>query len=225
MIKRRAVTIVPITKTIIDLVHAMATNDKMPDGIKIETNSGMTIYDSSWIAGVDYDNDDEKTENDSAYNDGDDNSAESEEEENFDEMDPNKIAKLIQEDVVNNEDNRPNNEEIEAENNENNQNHPNVAENNENNQIIQMSQKMRIQKKKLKKTLKKKKEKEKEKKIMTPIQAEMKKAKTKVKTSSNHLKQHVQDEQSNPLNVIIYIRKVIKKPNTASKLQRSLQKL
>jgi hypothetical protein len=47
------------------LVHAMATNDKMLDGIKIETNSGMIIYDSSWSAGVDYDNDDENTENDS----------------------------------------------------------------------------------------------------------------------------------------------------------------
>jgi hypothetical protein len=94
MIKHIAVPIVPITKVIINLVHAMTTNDKMPNGIKIETNSGMSIYDSSWIAGVDYNNDDENTENDSTYSDGDDNRAESKEEENFDET-ANKIAELL----------------------------------------------------------------------------------------------------------------------------------
>jgi hypothetical protein len=143
MIKRHAVTIVPIKKTIIDLVHAMATNNKMPDGIKIEMNSGMTIYDSSWIAGVVYDNDDENTVNNSSYySDSDNNSEESEEEENFDETELQEDVvnneELLQEDVVNNEDNRPNNEEIEAENKENKEN-----------------KKMRIKKKKLKKKLKK----------------------------------------------------------------------
>jgi hypothetical protein len=74
MIKHRAVTIVPITKSIIDLVHVVTTNDKMPEGIQIETNSGTIIYDSTWIAGVDYDNDDKNTKNDSTYSDSDDNS-------------------------------------------------------------------------------------------------------------------------------------------------------
>ena len=54
-ITRHKVRIVPITKNIIDLVHAMADRDKMPTGLKIETRSGMVIYDSAWIEGVDYD--------------------------------------------------------------------------------------------------------------------------------------------------------------------------
>ena len=55
VIQRRTVTAVPITKQVIDVVHAMATSEGMPDGLKIETKSGIILYDSSWIAGVDYD--------------------------------------------------------------------------------------------------------------------------------------------------------------------------
>jgi hypothetical protein len=36
MIKRRTVTVVPITQNIINLVHAMASNDQMSEGLKIE---------------------------------------------------------------------------------------------------------------------------------------------------------------------------------------------
>jgi hypothetical protein len=53
-IKRRTVTVVPITSVIIDLVHKITDNDKLPDGLKIATKSGIILYDSSWIAGVDY---------------------------------------------------------------------------------------------------------------------------------------------------------------------------
>ena len=37
----------------------MAENDNMKDGLKIETKSGIILYDSSWISGVDYENNNE----------------------------------------------------------------------------------------------------------------------------------------------------------------------
>ena len=46
-IKRRTVTIIPITQNVIELVHDMADNDKMQDGFKIETKSVTILYDSS----------------------------------------------------------------------------------------------------------------------------------------------------------------------------------
>jgi hypothetical protein len=54
-IKRCTITTIPITENVIDLVHSMAENDNMKTGLEIETRSGTILYDSSWIAGVDYD--------------------------------------------------------------------------------------------------------------------------------------------------------------------------
>jgi Reverse transcriptase (RNA-dependent DNA polymerase) len=66
-IKRRNVTIVPITQNVIELVHKMAENDNIRNGLKIETRAGTILYDSAWIAGVDYaispENDEEIEEN------------------------------------------------------------------------------------------------------------------------------------------------------------------
>jgi hypothetical protein len=61
---RRTVTTIPITQNIIDLVHEMAYNDNLPDGIKIENKSGKIIYGSSWIAGVYYEIDADEYEDD-----------------------------------------------------------------------------------------------------------------------------------------------------------------
>ena len=58
-IKRRTVTQVPITQHVIDLVHEMADNDGMQAGLKIETRSGKILFDSAWIAVVDYDENDD----------------------------------------------------------------------------------------------------------------------------------------------------------------------
>jgi hypothetical protein len=62
-IKRRALTTIPITENIIELIHTMADNDDMKDGLKIETKSGLILYDSAWIAGVDYEENDEENDN------------------------------------------------------------------------------------------------------------------------------------------------------------------
>jgi hypothetical protein len=46
-IEQRTITTVPITQNIINLVHKMAENNNMSDGLKIHTRSGLVLYDSS----------------------------------------------------------------------------------------------------------------------------------------------------------------------------------
>ena len=36
-------------------MHALATLDEMPQGLKIKNKSNNVIFGSAWIAGVDYD--------------------------------------------------------------------------------------------------------------------------------------------------------------------------
>jgi hypothetical protein len=111
-IKRRTITTVPITQNIIDLVHKMAENENMSDGLKIHTRSGLVLYDSSWIAGVDYEENEENEENNEEIEEieeieENDNEIDNEIEEidnnvdgyNNDEMDPNDIEEILQERV------------------------------------------------------------------------------------------------------------------------------
>ncbi|KAL7562441.1 hypothetical protein ACA910_020582 [Epithemia clementina (nom. ined.)] len=74
----------------------------MPTGLKIATRTGHTIYDSTWIAGVDYDEDNKNyyDENDNEnYNEDDDEDYIYEEDEdeayNFDELEPEEIYNLV----------------------------------------------------------------------------------------------------------------------------------
>jgi hypothetical protein len=53
LITRHNVTVIPITSNIIDIVHQMAQKDGMKTGCKIENRTGVTLNNSSWIAGVD----------------------------------------------------------------------------------------------------------------------------------------------------------------------------
>ena len=96
-IKRRSVTPVPITQNVIDLVHALATQQGMPDGIKITSKTGVILYDSSHLAGVDYDQDDpEDDPDDEDYQDSEDYSVTSEENaELYDPMDANELAEIL----------------------------------------------------------------------------------------------------------------------------------
>jgi hypothetical protein len=93
-IKRQTVTPVPITNNIIELVHQMATNDEMKDGLKIATKSGQILYDSSWIAGVDYEEDDDDNKTVETVETTDD-----EESINQDEMDPNEVGEILNEQI------------------------------------------------------------------------------------------------------------------------------
>ena len=77
VVTRRYVTPSPITSNIIRRVHALAELQKMPKGLKIQNKVGTMIYDSTWIAGVDYDpeldhedmNDDDYIQNDDEEDD------------------------------------------------------------------------------------------------------------------------------------------------------------
>jgi hypothetical protein len=90
----------PITPTIIKMVHHIAEQDGMPNGLKITKHTGQVLYDSTWIAGVDYDEDkfededydpdnDKDEDSNDGYDDDEDNN-----EDIYDEMDPAAIAAL-----------------------------------------------------------------------------------------------------------------------------------
>jgi hypothetical protein len=52
LIRRRNITAIRITQSVIDMVHKMAENEGIPNGCKIDSRTGITLYDFSWIAGV-----------------------------------------------------------------------------------------------------------------------------------------------------------------------------
>jgi hypothetical protein len=117
MITHRRVTPVPITSSIIQQVDRIAEMDRMPKGLKITNRTGEVLYDSTWIAGVDYDEDSDEdsdyeekpddSDDDDDYipglvqcpnseseRDSDDDSDDDDDEDDKDEMDPNEIAEL-----------------------------------------------------------------------------------------------------------------------------------
>jgi hypothetical protein len=57
MITRRCITPIPITPAIIKMVHRIAKQDGMPKGLKITNCTRQVLFNSTWIAGVDYDED------------------------------------------------------------------------------------------------------------------------------------------------------------------------
>ncbi|KAL7564336.1 hypothetical protein ACA910_007188 [Epithemia clementina (nom. ined.)] len=95
VINRGSFTVVPITQNIIELVHSLSERDNMPTGLKIATRTGHTIYDSTWIAGVDYENN--ENNNDQEIDDDDEDYIYEEDEDdtdNFDELEPEEIYEL-----------------------------------------------------------------------------------------------------------------------------------
>jgi hypothetical protein len=44
-----------LTPSIIRMVHRLAEIDEMPKGLKIANRADLILFDSAWIAGVDYD--------------------------------------------------------------------------------------------------------------------------------------------------------------------------
>jgi hypothetical protein len=101
----------------------MAERDGMPNGLKIENKAGLVLYDSSWIAGVDYDDSEEYQDDPNGSED------ESDDEENYDRMDPNEIADILDDQVQHNDNQQEqaspeeiDNEDSEDEGSENNDN-------------------------------------------------------------------------------------------------------
>jgi hypothetical protein len=89
MITRHRVTHILITPAIIKMVHSIAEKDGMPKGLKITNYTGDILYNSTWIAGVDYDEDKYEDEDSDDSDDDDD-----EDDMLYDEMDPDAIAAI-----------------------------------------------------------------------------------------------------------------------------------
>ena len=94
IIRSRAIK-VPLTQQVIDMVHRLAIIDKMPSDLKIANKTGVILYDSTWIAGVDYV---PQTQDDIADNADQDFKPKSEKDEDldehYDEIDPNELDDL-----------------------------------------------------------------------------------------------------------------------------------
>ena len=70
IINRRRLTAMPITPTVIKAVEDIADAEKQK-GLRIKTKKGRTLYDSSWTAGVDYDEEDDDEDSDYEYDSDD----------------------------------------------------------------------------------------------------------------------------------------------------------
>jgi hypothetical protein len=68
----------------------------MPQGLKITNRTGQVLYDSTWIAGVDYDEDQFDDEDYDPASDDDDDSDNDDDDDDMDEMDPNEIGALTE---------------------------------------------------------------------------------------------------------------------------------
>ena len=89
-ITRRKVTAMPVTNIVIDAVEKMAEQDGHPK-IVIRSRTGEILYDSTWTAGVDY-------EEDAHEDDYQDDEEEEEELEYDNDVDPQEIQDIINDD-------------------------------------------------------------------------------------------------------------------------------
>jgi hypothetical protein len=96
VVKQRNLTKIPITPSIIKQVHALAELEEMPKGLKITNRANQVIFNSAWIAGVDYNEDIFDDDDHNEEDDDDDNEDDNEEEENYDKRDKNDLADILQ---------------------------------------------------------------------------------------------------------------------------------
>ena len=82
----RKVTEIPVTNVVIKAVEAMAHNQGFKN-LKFKNRHGVIFHDAGWLAGVDYEDEDEREENadeDEEYEDSEEQDIELEEAENID---------------------------------------------------------------------------------------------------------------------------------------------
>jgi hypothetical protein len=97
VVKRRNLTKIPITPSIIKQVHALAELEEMPRGLKITNRANQVIFNSAWIAGVDNDEELFDDDIDDDYDEEDDGGEnENENDDHYDEMDENNMADILQ---------------------------------------------------------------------------------------------------------------------------------
>jgi hypothetical protein len=99
VIKRRTMTKMVLTPSIIKMVHRLVEIDEMPKGLKIANRADLILFDSAWIAGVDYDeelfDDGDHQPKEDDENEDEDKSYEMVEE--WDGMDANELAEIMDE--------------------------------------------------------------------------------------------------------------------------------
>jgi len=110
IISRSFCTKIPMTKQVIDHVNTIGSNQGMPTGLKIENRYKTTLYDSDWIAGVDYadtnnnnsDADSDKSEDSDESKDSDrsEDSSDDHGDDNSQDYDDQKIAAMIMATII-----------------------------------------------------------------------------------------------------------------------------
>ena len=97
-------TPLPMTQHVTDQVYALARQDKMPKGLEIETKTGVVLFDSSWSAGVDYDNNNsnESDTDDETHSDNSEIESDTDEDSELDsELDANEIDNINDMNAIN----------------------------------------------------------------------------------------------------------------------------
>jgi len=102
IITRRNITPVSITSSIVKQVHKLAEMERMPKGLKVSNRTGLILFDSASIAGVDIEE---------VSDDDDDDDTSDEENEETDDIDINELVELTQQSALNTSEN----EEVEEE--------------------------------------------------------------------------------------------------------------
>jgi hypothetical protein len=105
VIKRRKLTKMVCTPSIIRMVHRLAEIAEMPKGFKIANRGDLILFNSDWIAGVDYDeelfDDDDHQPNENEKEEEDDSTGNEEDSyeilDKYDGMDENDLAEIMDE--------------------------------------------------------------------------------------------------------------------------------
>jgi hypothetical protein len=122
VITRRSVTVIPMTTSVIKSIEDMATAEGMKT-LQLMTKSGRILYDSTWIAGVDYTEQDKDEESYHYEQDNDtEDETETQESESQDYIEPNELAEIldgnpIQARIPNDKNNNPTDNENEDDKN------------------------------------------------------------------------------------------------------------
>jgi hypothetical protein len=90
---------IPVTPSIVKQVHALAELEEMPKGLKITNRANQVIFNSAWIAEVDYDEelfDDDIDDDYDEEENGEENENQNENDDQYDEMDENDMADILQ---------------------------------------------------------------------------------------------------------------------------------
>ncbi|WP_288992819.1 polyprotein of Ty1/Copia retrotransposon [uncultured Marinobacter sp.] len=94
LITRNIVHEIPVTDVVIKAVETMAYQQGFKS-LKFKNRNGIIYHDADWIAGVDYDDDEENEDNDEQYYDNEDEEIEDQLEQ-YEQIDPDEIDDIIQ---------------------------------------------------------------------------------------------------------------------------------